>query len=489
MNTRVKPINIFTSAPIFAIAFSLPFTIFCFQWGAGGESKLEPAHFFALVLIVASIMEGARRSTFKGFAASEKAMLLCLAVAFASFISAQISYGWQGQLHKGAKQLIGLSFMVIFFLTVRRHVDSQRILIGVVTWIWRGALVLALLGIWQSIAVNLLDVYFLADWEWVDKLLGHTFPFWQNKLDYFGPILRANSFSAEPSFYCHYLLAGMGLAVFRLFPPPFIRRTPWKAQLPSLAIAGAYFVAYLLSFSLMGVIGLGIALLSYFIILKRINFKSLMIIVIIIVSVFSSWNYFTEGLLIKKLASLNEILPNESKETNDASVPALILAMNLEVTLAGLRQNPFLGWGVGGHPDAVEREFPGWFWTSDLRFNEEFNADDSASLALRLLSEMGLLGFLIFTGTFGLIIWQAVRAIQGAIKDPATWEVLPFCIAVTVGAISLVAVFLMRNGSYFSMTFWFLLALTSVVPQILKNLVANSPVPYRRTDRNHYQHL
>jgi hypothetical protein len=286
-------------------------------------------------------------------------------------------------------------------------------------------------------------------------------------------VRRVNSFASEPAHYCLYLLAGMGLAVFRFLPPPVIRRAPWKAHLPSLAMAGAYFVAYLLSFSLLGLIGLGIALVSHNLILKRINFRSLITIVIIGVGVISTLDYFTEGLFVKKIEFMTQIMPGEVKETgNELAGSGLILAMHLDITLAGLQQNPLLGWGPGGFPEAVERELPAWVWNTPSII--EVNATDASSLALRLLSEMGLLGFLIFTGTFALIIWQAVRAIQGAMGHPGAWEVLPVCTGITVGAISMVLVYLARMPSYFSLSFWFVLALTSVVPEVLKQVMENS---------------
>jgi O-antigen ligase len=295
-------------------------------------------------------------------------------------------------------------------------------------------------------------------------------------------VRRVNSFASEPAGYCQYLLAGIGLAVFRFFPPPVIRQAPWKAHLPSLAMAGAYLVAYLLSFSLFGVIGLIVALLSHNIILKRINFKTLVLILIIGGSVISTLDYFTEGLFVTKIATMAQILPDEAKEKeteNDFAGSSLILAMHLDVTLAGLRQNPILGWGVGGHPEAVERELPAWVW--NITRIKEINATDAASLALRLLSEMGLLGFLIFTGTFALIIWQAVRAIQGAMGHPAAWEVLPICTGITVASISMVLFSLARSPSFFNISFWFLLALTSVVPEVLKlEKVLESTVPLSR---------
>jgi len=466
MDTRVIEIDNLTSKLIFAIAFCLPFAIFSFQWGEGGESKIEPAHVFAFILIAVAMWEGAKRLSFQRLATSEKAMLLCMTVVCASFISAQIYYGWPGQLIKGYKQVIGFSFVVVFFFTVRRHVNTPKTLIRTVTWIWRGCLVLAILGLWQSIALNLLNVNFLADWQWVDEVFGHTFDYWYATEDFMAGLRRVNSFASEPAGYCQYLLAALGLVVFRFFPPPFIPRATWKAHLPSLAMAVAYLVAFLLSFSLLGLIGLMIALLSHNIILKRINSLTLITILIIGMAAISALNYFTGGIFLDKTATMTQIMPDAGRETGgDYAGSALVLAMHLEVTLAGLQQNPVLGWGVGGHPEAVERELPAWIWNTDL---VEANATDAASLALRLLSEMGLLGFLIFTATFALIIWQAVRAIQGAMQHPAAWEVLPICTGITVASISMVLFCLARSPSYFALVFWFVLALTSAVPEVLK---------------------
>jgi hypothetical protein len=63
IDTRATTINNLIQTLIFAGTFSLRFTIFCFQFGEGGEATIEPVLGFAFTLIATATMGGIERST------------------------------------------------------------------------------------------------------------------------------------------------------------------------------------------------------------------------------------------------------------------------------------------------------------------------------------------------------------------------------------------------------------------------------------------
>ena len=82
-----------------------------------------------------------------------------------------------------------------------------------------------------------------------------------------------------------------------------------------------------------------------------------------------------------------------STQTTDAGTVASF-ASNLDVALYTSRQFLFTGSGLGGHETMYERRFTGTLFEHDWFYG--LNQMSAHSLSIRILSEMGLLGFLIY---------------------------------------------------------------------------------------------
>ena len=212
------------------IAFTLPLQIFAIP--VAGKA-IESAHFLSLLLIFLAALLMVWKGRFRRLAIAEKAVLLCFGIAFLSLVVGQLTYGWPEQLSSGLQQLVGLAYMATLFLVVRRYSNTPEAFRQIVSWLWRGLMLLAVLGLWQWLALNLFQVGFLADWSWA-KDLNPSIGGWRVG-GYMGPVARVNSFAPEPAFYCMLLIMGLGLAVVRLIPPPWAGRSDgesWKAFLP-----------------------------------------------------------------------------------------------------------------------------------------------------------------------------------------------------------------------------------------------------------------
>ncbi len=447
-----------------AICFAFAFSLFSFDLG-GGESRVGLAELLSLVLLGLNFTGLLYYFLFRPLAKAEKMVMLCLAVAVASLLASQISYAWPGHLLKGAKQISGLAFVIALFFIFRFHTRTPEAFAGAVKWLWRGNLVLALLGIWQSVAFNILHTSFLADWSWVSPIFLTPFSTFEGVWragGNLGPFVRVNAIAPEPAHYCRSLLMTMGLVFFRLAPSR--QAEGWQSGLPSWGAATLYLLAYFLSFSLLGLFGLLVMLVSYILLFEEISWKKVLCYSTMIAALIFSINYVTEASLIDKIITIDQFMPADEREVTTEAISSLVLAANLEVAAAGVLKHPLLGWGIGGHPFAFENYTP--LWIDPEAQLATVNTQDAAALGIRLLSEMGLLGLLAFLGTFAVILAGAWRALKlRGRAAPNAEQVLGG--AVLLGAVAEVVIYLARMPYYFNLSFWMLLALVSVIPQVL----------------------
>jgi hypothetical protein len=169
-------------------------------------------------------------------------------------------------------------------------------------------------------------------------------------------------------------------------------------------------------------------------------------------------------------------VPLGSLETGQVS--ALAVASNVAVMVDNLPRHPLLGVGLGGHPASYERYAPPYArYSEDL---EGLNAQDAASLLVRLLSETGILGTALFLlGGFGLLV-SCRSAILGSrlMTDSAektsassrhlSWQVMAVAIGIGAGWTSVFFQYLMRAGQYYEQAMWIPIALVAVTPYLIR---------------------
>jgi hypothetical protein len=152
-------------------------------------------------------------------------------------------------------------------------------------------------------------------------------------------------------------------------------------------------------------------------------------------------------------APMDAYLKREKDYTHSMSTFAL--GTNMVVAINNLFRNVLFGGGLGSHPIAHGIYAPDYGRASEL------NADDAASLLLRLLSESGLIGtFLFLLGMFGLI----ARAIVALKNTSGTLRMVS--VGFVASALGFVVIYLGRNGFYYDPTFWTVMAMTMVVPML-----------------------
>jgi hypothetical protein len=147
----------------------------------------------------------------------------------------------------------------------------------------------------------------------------------------------------------------------------------------------------------------------------------------------------------------------------DTNLSVQVLFLNAYVTLANVTANPWFGAGVGAHPFAYDALVPAMPLASRSAIG--LNAADANSLALRLLSETGVLGTAMFTVAV-LSAWFSVRRVvltRDSTLDP---RLKALAIALNSGLAGVFAAKMLRVPTYYGAEFWSLFALCITIPAL-----------------------
>ncbi|MCX6113064.1 MAG: O-antigen ligase family protein, partial [Proteobacteria bacterium] len=154
--------------------------------------------------------------------------------------------------------------------------------------------------------------------------------------------------------------------------------------------------AIVLSNSSVGYIGI---LCSFFLVIKKINIRSAFIVFTTILVFFLLFYNLSPEFKMRLDDSVSAFKVYELKGEN---ISTFALFSNLFIAKTSLSNDPFLGGGLGSH---VVSYFNNIHFLPGLRSSTEYiskiglNARDANSLLIRILSELGILGFL-FTMIF-----------------------------------------------------------------------------------------
>lgn len=195
---------------------------------------------------------------------------------------------------------------------------------------------------------------------------------------------RFQSFDREPSFAAYTLSLALLISVYNI-----IYR---KNVFISIKWSYLFIIAYFLTFSLIAYIG--IIILSLFFYFIELNFKrillfipfSLLFLSIIYIAYSSpSINKRINDTILAFSGSLNDI-----SKVNQST---FAIYSNYIVTKSAISHKPIIGSGLGTHELNFNKYAPLY-----IKNHSEINKKEAASLTLRLLSECGLVGFLLFLG-------------------------------------------------------------------------------------------
>lgn len=163
-------------------------------------------------------------------------------------------------------------------------------------------------------------------------------------------------------------------------------------------------------------------------------------------------------------ASTVEVIVSPDTQFSEGQQSALVLALNLSVMERNVARNPVFGAGLGAHPVSYEELEPGVGRVPRWMLIQPLNTEDAGSLLMRLLSETGLLGTLLYVGGLLTLIVRARREILRARPSPLS----ACCIAMTASLTGEMIIFLLRGGLYYALPLWIPAALVSCVPSLLR---------------------
>lgn len=187
-----------------------------------------------------------------------------------------------------------------------------------------------------------------------------------------GPTGQLDSIAYEPS---HYAVIIMPATIYTLWQFQRYRKEAIVFVLAliftrSLTSMSILLVAFLLPlFRIKYVPLVGLVLYAAYLILPQVNDKFAMRI------------YGTERIIRSGDYGL-AVTPNGTVNS---------FASNLDVAFYSVRQSPLFGSGLGGHETMYERKFAGTDFASDYFYG--LNQLSAHSLSIRILSELGLIGF------------------------------------------------------------------------------------------------
>lgn len=235
--------------------------------------------------------------------------------------------------------------------------------------------------------------------------------------------VRVNSLFIEPTYYATFLSPALFFALARLFNI--------QNQFFTKNSSVIFSFAYILSFSGAGFLALFILILIFFLNFGLVRYS--IVFALICGALFYTFNNYIPEFRSRYQGSI-EIFSRGKFELGKTHGSSIILYNNSIVATKNFIQNPFFGTGLGSHPTAFDK------YSITKEFDQtgiSLNKQDANSMFLRLLSETGAFGVLLFV--FFLIKNNVSRK---ANEDSIYWLVsgaLLLCILLN----------LIRQGNYF----------------------------------------
>jgi hypothetical protein len=425
--------------------------------------------------------------------------LLFLLVALSSLLSS--SYR-SAALVKGLVQVAGITMMLVLVVTLTSLVSQRpafakamiRIISLVLGWV-------SVIAVIQFVVNNTVRAP-LINFEVLQIFGGVTG--WRPP-GVLGPFLRANSIEPEPAHLTTYLTMAAGLAFVRLGGLGRSKISPSvRAVMPAWA-AVAIMGGFAVSVSIVGYAGilLAVAATSGIWLLvrrrlsstRRISWRLAAVGGLVCALGAVAVPYVTGSSLAEKLSTISLIYDNPANpDSGEGGAPlsdsislannvgtnasALTLAVNTNVMLANLRERPLLGAGIGAHPVSYDDNVPEYAQMVENLVG--MNKDDAASLAIRLLSETGLVGTAIFIlgGLWGC--WIGFRATRQAVMHGGNDTIAPVMAALTGSWLAVLLLHLVRFGVYYGPVFWASFGLVIIMSDRIAVAVTFAQVAPRR---------
>jgi hypothetical protein len=262
-----------------------------------------------------------------------------------------------------------LSYVFYYFVLIAYDLDIDTLF----KWYLKGAYYASVLGLIQfaSFHLGFKPGY---DFSWIlnkgGVVTGGNFG------------IRVNSIFAEPTYLASTLSAAFFVSMYNIFR---------KENYYLTRIQGSIIiVVYILSFSGLGQGGVFITL-----ILLSINFGLIRYVIIAIPIALLIFNFLYANVkdFRERYEGLTSLFSGEQFKLGKTHGSSFILYNNYQVTLKSFQSNFLFGTGIGSHPVSFEKYSLAKTWKTK-GFNS--NAADANSMFLRLMSETGIFGLLVF---------------------------------------------------------------------------------------------
>jgi hypothetical protein len=358
---------------------------------------------------------------------------------------------------RGVRQVAGLGAMTLMIVSVihlseRRPLDYLRLVrlfgkvAGAVGWI---AVV--------EFAVNNVNGQRIVDFGLIAKITG-AFGYWDGGNTSYR-VIRATSIASEPSALGLTMGTAFGLAIVRLGIAGRATREALRPLMPrwaALGVAGGL----LTSFAFIGYAAVLLCLAAVAMLRAPRRFLLIggAVLVVAAVAVEPTIVQFISFRGLPMLDRLQFFLDFANAGASavgsfkTADLDAIIIISNATVALQNLLLDPLVGAGFGAHPVAYFTSVPALAYERGYALNNE----DASGLALRLISETGILGLTAFLAGVCYVTIHVQRRLRHS--DP-----LVQALALGLGA-SLVAttiLHLARIGAYYWPPYWVLLGLAA----------------------------
>lgn len=272
------------------------------------------------------------------------------------------------------QQYIGV---LVFWLVVLNIFRYQRYSPDSIFLLYlRCAKLAACIGIAQQIAY-LLDVEILYDLRWV--LIG------VGNLDVSGSYLRVHSLFTEPSYFAAFLMPALYFSILRLIGSSKFLGLGWSM---------IFIIALLCTFSTIGYIGLILCILFAL----RLSFRHVLISAMVVLTLLTVAS--VSPVISSRVSSISDVITGGLG--GDENLSVLVNALNLNIAKNMLSEYPTFGLGVGAYR-VYSTPYLEDFVAGDENLMarvkdqlEQFTLTDGGSMYLRLSTELGIAGCLLF---------------------------------------------------------------------------------------------
>jgi hypothetical protein len=267
------------------------------------------------------------------------------------------------------KIFVGFFASVLFYHYVLQAFDFK--LKELFQYYITGALIVSFIGMFQLLS------YFIG------FTAGYNYNWIFNKwsLTEGGIGLRLNSVFSEPSYFA----AVISPAFFTSLYNVIARKTIFMRRWHSIVII----IAYLLTFSSLGIIGIFVAIVLFLLNLGVVKYS----IIFVPLFIFSfDYAYKNVPEFTDRLDGTITMFETKNYKSYDIHGSSFVLYNNYHIAIENFKVHPLFGTGLGSHPTAFDK-----YSLTNLAgaVDIEFNKMDANSMALRLMSETGIYGLAV----------------------------------------------------------------------------------------------